>query len=85
MKHLKKRRPQGAELARRELQLQIAERQADVNRDVLEALRKLQQELRATVNRQHAIERAQEQLALAFIRCSTALGGALPGSEVAGA
>lgn len=67
---------------RRSVQLDLAEHQADVNRDLIDSIRKIQQEMRGMVARQHGIERAQEQLALALIRAATAIGGTPPGSEV---
>jgi hypothetical protein len=63
---------------RRASQLSIAEAQVAVNRDVIESLRKIQQEMRGLVSRQHGIERQQEQLALALIRAAVAVGGSLP-------
>lgn len=63
---------------RRESRLEVAERQAAATREVIDALRKLQQDLRALWQAQHGFERRQEQLALAFIRCATSVGGTPP-------
>ena len=67
---------------RTDAMLELHERQAAATREAIDALRKLQQELRLVAARQASFERRREQLALAFIKCATSVGGSDPALEV---